>query len=149
MSDSVDPPAVARPSSGLPEWITELYSPLDNKLGIELLELSPQRAVARMPVSGNTQPAGLLHGGASCVLAESLGSLAAYAYARESDRVPVGVDINATHHRPVRSGWVTGTATALHLARSLVTYEVVLTDDDGRRTCTARITCALVRPKRD
>ena len=102
-----------------------------------------------MPVAGNTQPAGLLHGGASCVLAETLGSLAAYAYGIDSDRLPVGVDINATHHRPVRSGWVTGTATALNLARSLVTYEVVITDDDGRRTCTARITCALVRPRRD
>lgn len=133
----------------LPEWIRDLHSPLDDKLGIELMHVDPVRAVGRMPVAGNTQPAGLLHGGASCVLAEALGSLAAYAYARDSDRIAVGVDINATHHRPVRKGWVTGTATALHRARSLVTYEVVVTDEEGHRTCTARITCALVRAKRD
>ncbi len=149
MTDHADQPTAAAQPHAVPGWLDALYSPLDDKLGIELLHVDPRLAIARMPVSGNTQPAGLLHGGASCVLAETLGSLAAYAYARETDRVPVGVDINATHHRPVRSGWVTGTATALHLARSLVTYEVVLTDDEGRRTCTARITCALVRPRRD
>lgn len=146
MNATPDQPADL-PTSDVPDWLLELHSPLDDKLGIELLHVDARRAVGRMPVSGNTQPAGLLHGGASCVLAESLGSLAAYAYARESGRVPVGVDINATHHRPVRSGWVTATATALHLARSLVTYEVVVTDDDGHRTCTARITCALVLPR--
>ena len=147
MSDATVPDPDTMTEADLPAWLTEIYSPLDNKLGIELVSVTPTRATARMPVAGNTQPAGLLHGGASCVLAETLDSLAAYAYARESERVPVGVDINATHHRPVRSGWVTGTATALHLARSLVTYEVVITDEEGRRTCTARITCALVRPK--
>ena len=139
--------ASATRRAALPDWIADVHSPLDVRLGIELLEVSADGAVGRMPVAGNTQPAGLLHGGASCALAESLGLLAALAYGRESDRVPVGVDINATHHRPVRSGWVTGTATALHRARSLVTYEVVITDDQGHRTCTARITCALIKPK--
>jgi uncharacterized protein (TIGR00369 family) len=77
------------------------------------------------------------------VLAETLASLGSYAHG-EPDRVGVGVDINATHHRPARSGWVTGTATALRLGRSVVSYEVVLTDDAGERLCTARVTCQMV-----
>ena len=96
-----------------------------------------------MPVEGNTQPFGLWHGGASCVLAETLASLGSYAHGRPN-RIGVGVDLNATHHRPARSGWVTGTATALRLGRTVVTYEVVLVDDADRRICTARVTCQLV-----
>nr|WP_269449917.1 PaaI family thioesterase [Auraticoccus cholistanensis] len=115
---------------------------------MELLEVSPERAVGRAPVAGNTQPFGLWHGGASCVLAESLGSLAAHAHALTLDLVAVGVDLNATHHRSAREGWVTGTATALRLGRTLASYEVVLTGDDGQRLCTARLTCSLVPPRR-
>ncbi len=120
-----------------------LASALDNKMGLELLELSPERVVGRMPVAGNTQPFGLWHGGASCVLAETLASLGSYAHGHP-DRVGVGVDLNATHHRPARSGWVTGTATALRLGRTVVSYEVVLVDEAGDRLCTARVTCQLV-----
>ena len=120
-----------------------LASALDNKMGLELLELSAERVVGRMPVAGNTQPFGLWHGGASCVLAETLASLGSYAHGHP-DRVGVGVDLNATHHRPARSGWVTGTATALRLGRTVVSYEVVLVDDAGDRLCTARVTCQLV-----
>ena len=127
----------------LPVGDTRLVSALDAKMGLELLELSADRVVGRMPVAGNTQPFGLWHGGASCVLAETLASLGSYAHGRP-DRVGVGVDLNATHHRPVRSGWVTGTATALRLGRSVVSYEVVLTDDAGQRVCTARVTCQLI-----
>jgi 1,4-dihydroxy-2-naphthoyl-CoA hydrolase len=120
-----------------------LVSALDRKMGLELTELTPERVVGRMPVEGNTQPFGLWHGGASCVLAETLASLGSYAYGRP-DRVGVGVDLNATHHRPARTGWVNGTATALRLGRNVVTYEVVLTDDAGERVCTARVTCQMV-----
>jgi uncharacterized protein (TIGR00369 family) len=100
-----------------------------------------------MPVEGNTQPVGLLHGGASVALAETLGSLGSTVHAFP-DRLPVGVDINATHHRGARSGRVTGVATALHLGRTMASYEVVITDEDGRRVCTSRITCALVPKER-
>ena len=117
---------------------------LGKKMEIEFLEATPERLVARMPVAGNTQPFGLLHGGASVVLAETLGSVGAVLHAGEG-RIAVGLDINATHHRAARSGFVTGTATALSLGRTLAAYEVVITDDDGNRVCTSRITC-LIRP---
>jgi 1,4-dihydroxy-2-naphthoyl-CoA hydrolase len=116
------------------------------KLGIELTELDPQRLVATMPVEGNRQPAGLLHGGASVVLAETLGSIGAALHAGPGKLV-VGVDINATHHRAALSGVVTGTATPLHLGRGTATYEVVVTDEQGRRVCTSRITCLIRDPK--
>ena len=115
---------------------------LGEKMGIEFLEATPARVVARMPVAGNTQPFGLLHGGASVVLAETLGSIGAVLHAGEG-QIAVGVDINATHHRAVREGFVTGTATALSLGRTLAAYEVVITDDDGNRVCTSRITCLI------
>lgn len=117
---------------------------LDVTMGLELLEVSAERATGRMPVAGNTQPFGLWHGGASCVLAESLASLAAVVAAGEGGNA-FGVDINATHHASVRDGFVTGTATALRIGRSVGTWEVVLTDDAGARICTARVTCALRR----
>jgi 1,4-dihydroxy-2-naphthoyl-CoA hydrolase len=112
------------------------------RMGIELVEASPERLVATMPVEGNTQPYGLLHGGASVVLAESLGSFGAAMHAG-ADRVAVGLDINATHHRAARAGVVTGTATLLSAGRTVVAYEVVVTDEDDRRICTSRITCLL------
>jgi 1,4-dihydroxy-2-naphthoyl-CoA hydrolase len=127
----------------LPVGDARLVSALDAKMGLEILELTADRVVGRMPVDGNTQPFGLWHGGASCVLAETLASLGSYAHGLP-DRIGVGVDLNATHHRPVRSGWVLGTATALRLGRSVLSYEVVLTDDAGERVCTARVTCQMV-----
>ena len=96
-----------------------------------------------MPVAGNTQPYGLLHGGASAVLAETLGSYAANAHATDG-RAAVGIELNVTHHRSVRSGSVHGTATAVHLGGNLASYEVVVVDDDGRRVATARLTCMLI-----
>jgi uncharacterized protein (TIGR00369 family) len=116
---------------------------LNEKMGIELVEISAERIVATMPVEGNTQPFGLLHGGASVVLAETLGSIGSAIHAYP-DKVAVGVDINATHHRSATSGTVTGVATPVHLGRTSTSYEVVLTDGRGKRVCTARITCALV-----
>jgi uncharacterized protein (TIGR00369 family) len=114
-------------------------------MGIVVSEASPERVVATMPVQGNTQPYGLLHGGASCVLAESLGSIGSALHAAGYDKVAVGVDINATHHRAVRAGTVTGVATPIYLGRTTTSYEVVITDDRDKRVCTARITCQLIQ----
>jgi 1,4-dihydroxy-2-naphthoyl-CoA hydrolase len=119
---------------------------LNHKMGFELLTITPEEVVGRMPVAGNTQPYGLWHGGASCVLAETLASLGSFMHA-QPERVSVGVDINATHHRSVTTGWVTGTATALRLGNTVASYEIVITDDDDRRVCTARVTCQLVTPR--
>jgi uncharacterized protein (TIGR00369 family) len=116
---------------------------LPDRMGIEFTEVSADRVVATMPVEGNRQPYGLLHGGASCVLAESLGSIGAAMHAGEG-RIALGVDINATHHRAVRSGVVTGVATPVHRGRSAATYEIAITDEAGRRVCTARLT-AIIR----
>lgn len=118
-------------------------APLHDRMGIRIVEASAQRVVGTMPVEGNTQPFGLLHGGASLVLAEGLGSVASALHAG-TGRTAVGVDISATHHRAVRSGVVTGIATPLHLGSTVATYEIVISDEGGRRVCTARLTC-LVR----
>jgi len=122
-----------------------LEGTLLNLMGIVVSEASPERVVATMPVKGNTQPYGLLHGGASCVLAESLGSIGSALHAASYGKVPVGVDINATHHRAVREGTVTGVATPIYLGRTTTSYEVVITDDRDKRVCTARITCQLIQ----
>ena len=116
--------------------------PLAERMGIRLLEATADRLVATTPVEGNTQPYGLLHGGASAVLAETLGSLGAAIHAGPS-RFAVGLDINATHHRAARQGLVRAEATALSLGSTLASYEIVVTDEGGRRVCTARITCLL------
>jgi 1,4-dihydroxy-2-naphthoyl-CoA hydrolase len=115
---------------------------LPGRMGIKILEASPQRVVGTMPVAGNTQPYGLLHGGASCVLAESLGSFGAALHAGPG-RVTLGIEISATHHRGAAGGEVTGVATLLHGGRTLATYEIVITDEQGRRVCTSRLTCLL------
>lgn len=116
---------------------------LATRMGLELLEATTERVVGRMPVAGNTQPYGLLHGGASCVLAETLGSVGAALHAGDG-RFAVGVDISATHHRGATEGFVRGEATPLFLGRSTTTYEIVITHETtGKRICTARLTCAL------
>jgi uncharacterized protein (TIGR00369 family) len=120
---------------------------LNEKMGIEILEISADRIVGTMPVEGNTQPYGLLHGGASVVLAETLGSIGSAMHAHP-DRLSVGVDINATHHRAATSGTVTAVATAIHLGRTMASYEVIVSDERGKRVCTSRITCALVPASR-
>jgi len=120
---------------------------LAERMGITITEASPHRVVGSMPVEGNTQPYGLLHGGASCVLAETLGSVGAAMHAAAKDgAIAVGIDINATHHKGMRAGRVTGVATPVHLGRTTATYEIVITDDAGTRVCTARLTCLLRQP---
>ncbi len=120
---------------------------LVERLGIELLEVSAQGAVGTMPVAGNTQPYGLLHGGASAALAETLGSFAAALHAGPG-RLAVGLEISATHHRSAREGVVTGRARALHLGSTTASYEIVVEDEAGRRVCTARLTCLLIEDRR-
>jgi len=116
---------------------------LDKKMGIEIIEASPERLVGTMPVEGNTQPFGLLHGGANVVLAESLGSVGTHLHAGPTRRI-VGIEINESHHKSATSGIVTAVATAVTLGKTLCTYNVEITNDKGEKTCTARITCLIL-----
>lgn len=115
---------------------------LGERMDIRILEASAERVVGTMPVEGNTQPYGLLHGGASAVLAETLGSVGAMLHGGIT-KIAVGVDLNCTHHRGARSGLVTGVATPVHRGRTTATYEIVISDEQDRRVCTARLTCLL------
>src|SRR5690348_16436671 len=131
-------------ADGLQTLLATAGGSLGTRMGVQLVEATPERVVGTMPVEGNTQPYGLLHGCASCVLAETLGSVGAVLHGQTVDRpFAVGVDINATHHKGVRSGLVTGVATPVHRGRTMVTYEVVITDELDERICTARLTCLL------
>ena len=116
---------------------------LIERMGIQIEEVTPRRASGSMPVAGNMQPYGLLHGGATATLAETLGSYAAKAHAGP-DRAVVGIELSVTHHRAVRQGSVHAVATAVHLGRTLASYAVEVEDDEGRRVCTARLTCMLL-----
>jgi len=131
------------PDNLAPELVERLISSgggdLAKKMGIEFLELSAELSIARMPVAGNTQVIGLLHGGAHVVLGETLGSVSSAIHAG-GGRYAVGIEINATHSRSVTSGFVTGTCTALVLGRTLATHEIVMRDDEGRRLSTVRMT---------
>jgi 1,4-dihydroxy-2-naphthoyl-CoA hydrolase len=109
------------------------------KMGIEFLELSASRSVARMPVEGNRQVVGLLHGGAHVVLGESLGSVSSAIHAGPG-RYAVGIEINATHSRSATDGFVTATCEALVLGRTLCTHEIVIRDEAGNRCSTVRMT---------
>ncbi|MFC8304554.1 hotdog fold thioesterase [Specibacter sp. NPDC057265] len=131
-------------AAGVPVEYHRLLGPhgvgeLVEKMGIVFTHMSVESMVATMPVAGNTQVAGLLHGGAHVVLAETLGSFAA-AFHAGPGRHAVGIEINATHHRSVTGGLVTGTATAVHLGRTLTSHEVIMRDESGRRLSTCRIT---------
>jgi 1,4-dihydroxy-2-naphthoyl-CoA hydrolase len=130
-------------SPDLPGIRTDLAEQwLPNRMGIEITEWDPKRVVATMPVAGNLQAYGLLHGGANATLAETIGSVAA-ALNAGSDRVALGLELSCTHHRAARSGIVTGVATPMHVGRGTSTFEIVITDDEGRRTCSARLTCVI------
>jgi uncharacterized protein (TIGR00369 family) len=112
------------------------------RMGIEILEAAPERVVGRMPVDGNRQPYGLLHGGASVVLAETVGSIGSALNAGRG-RAAVGLEINATHHRAATTGFVTAVATRLHAGRSVAMFDIRITDEEGRPVCTSRLTCLL------
>ncbi|GGC81653.1 hypothetical protein GCM10011512_05460 [Tersicoccus solisilvae] len=120
---------------------------LDEKMGVRIVEQSAERVVATMPVEGNRQSFGLLHGGASLAVGEAVGSWAAVIHASTMGRSAVGVDVSATHHRSATSGTVTITATAISLGRTMTSHEVVITDEQDRRLCTLRITNLIVDKK--
>ncbi|SFP37977.1 uncharacterized domain 1-containing protein [Geodermatophilus dictyosporus] len=127
-----------------PDWLPAVArSPLDDKLGIEIVDYSPDRLVATMPVEGNEQPYGLLHGGATCALVESLGSWAAVIGAGPGRRV-VGVELNASYLRAATQGTVTAVCTPVRRGRTLSTFLIEVTDDRGRTTASARLTCAIL-----
>lgn len=130
--------------SGLGLDLNSLFSAghLGRRMSVHVKEASPDRVVGTMPVEGNTQPYGLLHGGASAVLAETLGSVGSMLHGGPG-RIAVGVDLNCTHHRGARSGLITGVATPVHRGRSTATYEIVITDEQDKRVCTSRLTCLL------
>ena len=111
-------------------------------MGIEIVEATARRVVARMPVKGNTQPYGVLHGGASCVLAETIGSIGSALHAGPG-HITMGIEISASHHRSVSEGYVTAVATQVHGGRTLTSYEIIITDDRDRRICTSRLTCVV------
>ncbi len=142
-------PAATDPAPLLEQMRREGYSlegTLIERMGIELVELGARRCVARMPVTGNTQPAGLLHGGASAALAETAGSFAAMVHGGPG-RLAVGIELSASHHASATGGWVVATAAAVHLGRTLAVYGVeVRREDDARLLCSARLTC-LVRER--
>lgn len=115
---------------------------LAEKMGIRIVEGSAERVVATMPVAGNTQPFGLLHGGASVTLAEQAGSIAAN-LAAGSDRIAVGIEVSASHLKSVKAGVVTAVVTPVSIGRTLATYLIEITNEEGERTCIARLTCLL------
>ena len=136
-----DTPPGAAPSSQ--EILARLpMAPLDSRMGIEVTEASLEKVVARMPVEGNTQPFGLLHGGANCVIAESVGSIAATIHGYPT-HYAVGVEINCSHHRGVREGWVTATATPIKVGRQVASFHIEITDENDTSVATARLTCLL------
>lgn len=118
---------------------------LDHHLGIEYLEIGDDFLRARMPVDHRThQPMGLLHGGASVALAESMGSVGTYLSIDQQKFSAVGLEINANHVRAVKSGWVTGLARPVHRGRTTQIWEIRITDDAGKLVCISRITVAVL-----
>ncbi|GMA37467.1 MULTISPECIES: PaaI family thioesterase [Demequina] len=115
---------------------------LMSRMGMSLTSASAARVEGTMPVEGNRQPYGLLHGGASAALAETLGSIAANLHAGP-DHVAVGIELSISHHRSASAGLVVGVAEAVHLGRTVATYTVRIEDQDGRHLASARLTCAI------
>jgi 1,4-dihydroxy-2-naphthoyl-CoA hydrolase len=135
----VPPTADSATTELMARWADEQ---LTERMGIKITEWDPQRMVGTMPVAHNRQPFGLLHGGASAVLAETLGSMAAWLWGMP-DKVPLGLELSCAHHRAVTEGEVIGVCTPLHRGRTVATFEIRISDEQGRPTCTARLTCLL------
>ena len=118
---------------------------LNKTLGMEILERGEDFLKGRIPVDERThQPFGILHGGASCVLAETLASFASAMVIDHTKQSCVGLEINANHLRGVKSGWVTGTARPIHIGRTTHVWDVRLVDDQGKLTCISRVTMAIL-----
>ena len=122
---------------------TDSFSPLDDKLGIRIVDFDPDRLVAIMPVDGNQQPVGLLHGGATCALMETIGSWAATLGAG-ADRKAVGIELNASYVKAATSGTVTAVCTPVRRGRSLATFLIQVTDDKDQLTASGRLTCMIL-----
>ncbi|WRS29782.1 PaaI family thioesterase [Actinomycetaceae bacterium MB13-C1-2] len=140
-------PGLDSPSSGDSPALRERYeSALGAKMGMDLISATADETIIRMPVEGNTQILGILHGGATAALCESAGSIAATRHAWKvgeesgTELVAVGTDLTMAHVRSIRSGTVTAVAKAVHLGRRTTVHEVTVTDQDGRviSTCLAR-----------
>ena len=142
MNPTEQPAAAASPESAKPPLPPV---PIHERLGIEIQLATADEVIGTIPVAGNEQPFGALHGGASAVLAESLASIGSALHVGRGGSV-VGIEINASHHKAARSGVVTGRATPLRLGTRVATWQVELRDDDGDLTCTSRVTCLLGRP---
>ncbi|GAB3687937.1 hotdog fold thioesterase [Saccharopolyspora tripterygii] len=142
MPDSTHDEAVTSEFAELIKTVNSGEQQLSSRMGIEIVEYTPDRVVATMPVAGNRQPYGLLHGGANAVLAEQVGSIAA-ALGAGPDRIALGLELICTHHRPATEGLVTAVSSRLHQGRTTATYDVEITDEQGRRTCSARLTCSI------
>ena len=129
-----------------PEWLPDgMRSPLDEKLGVRVTDWNPDRIVATMPVEGNQQPFGLLHGGATCTLAETIGSMAAAVHAGPDKQV-VGIELNVSYMRAATSGSVTAVCTPIRTGRTLSTFLIQMVDDQGRPTASARLTTMTLTP---
>lgn len=118
---------------------------LMEKMGIEFLETSAERLVARLPVEGNTQPMGLFHGGASAALAETIASIGAWL--QDTSKVTMGIEIKVNHLRPATKGWITGVGVPIHTSRSIAVWEIRMSDDDGRLTAFSTATIAIREPR--
>jgi uncharacterized protein (TIGR00369 family) len=134
-SFAVDPASTELMARWADEQLTE-------RMGIKITECDPDRMVGTMPVTHNRQPFGLLHGGASAVLAETLGSMAGWLWGRP-DKIPLGLELSCSHHRAATEGQVTGVCTPLHRGRTVATFEIRISDEQDRPVCTARLTCLL------
>lgn len=138
-----------RPTAPTPEtsidgvWQIALGE-LDEKMGIKIIEESVGKVVATMPVEGNRQSFGLLHGGASLAVGEAVGSWAAVKHASTMGKSAVGVDVSATHHKGAREGMITITATPISLGRRMASHQVIIENEAGQRLCTMRITNLII-----
>lgn len=121
-----------------------LSGTLGSRLGIKLQSLSRERVVAQMPVEGNRQPAGRLHGGANLALAEELASIGSWMNIDPARQAVVGVDLNATHVRGVTDGFVIGEATLTYRGRTVMVWAIEVKDERGRVTSIARCTCNVI-----
>ena len=124
------------------EMLNLMMGEFNQRIGMKLTEVTPERIVGTVPVEGNRQPYGLLHGGVNAALGETLGSIAAAINAGPT-RAAMGLELSCTHHRAARDGLVTGVCTPLHVGNTVSTFETVIMDAHGRRTCTVRLTCLL------
>jgi uncharacterized protein (TIGR00369 family) len=146
MHDSVPPRHSEADRKSVPDWYVKVpLTGLPSTLGIEMLELSGERVVATMPVDDRTrQPFGILHGGASIALAETVASFGATAAIDRDRYLAVGQEINGNHLRPKTSGLVRATGVPVHVGRSTQVWSIEIADEEGRLVCISRCTMAIV-----